>query len=271
MSNPAERREPDTSEVELHGGGRSRVARRDDVVLRDVRPWTPSVHALLRHLEEAGFAGSPRLVGDGFDGRGCEALYYIEGETVAKAWSDASIHAVGRMLRRLHDATATFDPGPDAAWRPWFGRSLGGSARVVGHGDPAPWNIVARDGCPVALIDWEVAGPVDRDVELAQACWLNARLFDDDVARKEGLESPERRARQARLLLDGYGLSGADRSGFVELMIEFAIQDAAQQAIDGSVTAETLDASSLWAITWRTRSAAWMARHRAVLEAAIEG
>ncbi|MGZ4433218.1 MAG: hypothetical protein ACXVW7_06265 [Trebonia sp.] len=35
---------------------------------------------------------------------------------------------------------------------------------------------------PVALIDWETAGPVDPLVELAQLAWLNAKLHDDVVA-----------------------------------------------------------------------------------------
>ena len=46
---------------------------------------------------------------------------------------------------------------------------------------------MARDGLPVALIDWETAGPVDPLVELAQLCWLNAKLHDDIVAGIERL------------------------------------------------------------------------------------
>ena len=56
---------------------------------------------------------------------------------------------------------------------------------------------------PVTLIDWEEAGPFDRDVELAQACWLDAQPYDDDVAERVGLASPEARARHMRALLDG--------------------------------------------------------------------
>ena len=41
----------------------------------------------------------------------------------------------------------------------------------------------------MALIDWETAGPADPMIELAQACWLNAKLFSDDVAEREGLPS----------------------------------------------------------------------------------
>jgi thiamine kinase-like enzyme len=62
----------------------------------------------------------------------------------------------------LHRATRSFRPPADAVWFPWHGRELGGSpVKVIGHCDVAPWNIVAWDGLPVALIDWETAGPVD--------------------------------------------------------------------------------------------------------------
>ena len=161
-------------------------------------------------------------------------------------------------------------PPGDAQWRSWHGRDLGGADRVFGHGDTGPWNIVARDGQPVALIDWEVAGPVDRVVELAQTCWLNAQLYDEDIAEKQGLPDVATRARWVRAILDGYRLPAERRAGFVDQMIAFATRDAAQQAIDAGVTADTRDASALWAITWRTRSAVWMDRHRAALQDALQ-
>src|SRR5215472_6228868 len=40
-------------------------------------PWTPTVHAPLRHLEEVGFDGAPRLVGFGLDADGREMLTFI--------------------------------------------------------------------------------------------------------------------------------------------------------------------------------------------------
>src|SRR5882757_497251 len=49
--------------IRLDGGGRSVVYRRGDVVVRETGPWAPAVHALLRHLEQAGFTAAPRLVG----------------------------------------------------------------------------------------------------------------------------------------------------------------------------------------------------------------
>jgi len=74
--------------VPLPGGGRSVVHRRGDVVIRDAGPWTPAVHALLRHLEDAGFAAAPRLVGSGLDTEGREMLTFIDGEfTQPGPWS----------------------------------------------------------------------------------------------------------------------------------------------------------------------------------------
>ena len=104
----------------------------------------------------------------------------------------------------------------DAVWRPWFARDLPGSRPVIGHGDLGPWNVLACDGLPVAIIDWDYAGPVDAVWELAQLVWLNAQLHDDDVAAASGLPSPEDRATLAAAILDGYGLPGAEREGFVD-------------------------------------------------------
>jgi Phosphotransferase enzyme family len=246
------------------------VARRGRVVAREAGPWSATVQRLLRHLERVGFAGAPRVVGTGFDGQGRETLTYVAGETrQPRPWGDEAMPRLGRLLRDLHDATASFHPPADAVWQHWFPRDLGGPRRVIGHGDVAPWNVVERAGVPVALIDWEYAGPIDPLVELAQACWLNARLFDDDVAARERLASPAARARQVRLLLDGYGVSRAERAGFVDRMVEYAVFDAAEQVIEIHITPETRDPAPLWGIAWRTRSAAWLLRHRPTLERAL--
>jgi hypothetical protein len=102
--------------------------------------------------------------------------------------------------------------------------------------------------------------------EIAQTCWLNAQLHDDDIAERQGLLSADTRARYVREILDGYELSRSQRVGFVDKMIEFAVHDAAEQVISANVTPETQDPTPLWGIAWRTQSAAWMLRHRAMLQ-----
>jgi hypothetical protein len=257
-------------EIALSGGGRTIVSRRGNVVLRAAGPWSPTVIKLLRHLECVGFAEAPRVVGSGFDGRGRETLSFIDGEFVHPyPWSDTAMHLLGRMLKRLHEATASFVVPQEAVWRSWFGRSLGDGASIIGHCDTGPWNIVVRSQSPIALIDWEMAGPVARDIELAQACWLNAQLYDDDIAERMGLGSAEMRAKQVCVLLDGYGLAKSERGGFFHKMLAFAVHDAADQAVQAHVTPGSESAEPLWAITWRTRSASWMLRNRKVLEPMI--
>lgn len=173
---------------------------------------------------------------------------------------------VGKFLRSLHDATKTFVLPIDAIWRQWHGRRIG-NANCIGHCDTGPWNIVSRDGKPYALIDWEVAGPVDPIIELAQTCWLNAQLYSDDIAKKVGLASLAERAYHVKLILDGYELPKSKRNNFVDKMIEFAVHDAAVQAEE--VTSNSKNITPLWGITWRTRSAAWMLTNHSTLENSI--
>lgn len=260
----------DPQEEQLAGGGRTVVHRRGVVVLRSAGSWSRTVHALLRHLDGVGFGGAPRVVGNGFDELGRETLTYIEGDFVHPApWAEEAMHPLGALLRSLHDAGESFRPPADACWRPWFGRDLGDYRRVYGHCDLGPWNIVARDGMPVALIDWETAGPVDALVELGQACWLNAQLHDDDVGDRVGLASPEMRAAQAALIADGYRLPRALGSRLVQAMTDVATLDSAEQAIEAQITPNSTDAAPLWGLAWRTRAAGWMIRQRQLLVRAL--
>jgi hypothetical protein len=250
-------------------GARTLVERVGDVATRPAAPWTPAVLSLLRHLEGVGFDGAPRVVGSGYDGSGRETVEYIEGECVhPHAWSDEGIYKVGQLLRRFHDAAASFVPDEGAVWQDWFTRSDRPDA-VIGHGDPGPWNIVAREGLPVAFIDWEFAGPIDRIDEVAHAAWLNAQLHDDDVADRNGLPNAEHRALQLGLFVDGYGLSAKDRAGFVDRLVQTAVLDCANEAVEGRISPDSTDPRWLWALAWRARSAAWMVRHRELLERAI--
>lgn len=236
-----------------------------DVVRRPAGPWTPTVHALLAHLERAGFAGSPRAVSAG----GEDVVSYIPGGSVhPHAWSDEGVFQVGCLLRGLHDATAGFVPPAGATWFPWPFASDAPDA-IISHRDTGPWNIVARDGLPVAFIDWVTAGPADPLEEVAVTAWLNAQLHDDDIAERQGLPSARARAAQLRCFADGYRLAAGDRRGLVTAMIEYAIRDSAAEAVQAGVTPEAGDRDALWAIAWRARSAAWMVRHRPLLENAL--
>ena len=73
-------READEREVPFADGNVSSVVRVGDTVRRGTGPWTPTVHALLRHLERVGFEGAPRVLG--IDERGREVLSFVPGVTI---------------------------------------------------------------------------------------------------------------------------------------------------------------------------------------------
>ncbi len=94
MTNPDE--ESSLSEPKrrawLDSDERSVVYRQGDVVLRETGPWSPTVHALLKHLESVGFEATPKVVGTGFAPDGREILNFIDGEVVnPKPWSIEAI------------------------------------------------------------------------------------------------------------------------------------------------------------------------------------
>lgn len=101
-------------------GGLSTVRRVGETILRPWRVWTPAVRELLRHLEQVGFAGAPRALGDGpVDGH--EVVSLLRGEVGLYPWprallADEGVTALGRWLRDYHEAVRGFRPSSQAVW-----------------------------------------------------------------------------------------------------------------------------------------------------------
>jgi hypothetical protein len=137
-------------------------------VTRYAGPPQPSgVRALLEWYERVGFDGAPRFVG--LDDQGREVLSYVAGEPAFAPVpsSDAVVVAIGRLLREAHDAQEGFAPPADVVWdTPVAGTSTG---EIVGHLDLFWTNVIFRDGSPYALIDWELAAPTTRVLDVALA------------------------------------------------------------------------------------------------------
>jgi aminoglycoside phosphotransferase (APT) family kinase protein len=79
--------------------------------------------------------------------------------------------------------------------------------------------VIFRDGLPVALIDWELAAPCSRVLEVALAATYWAGLRVDDQLETWGIPL-ERRGERLRILCDGYGLDASQRSLLLEELIE---------------------------------------------------
>ncbi len=87
----------------------SGIVRRGDQLLRPMGPWSNAVHEYLRHLEAAGFEGSPRVLGIEGDR---EVLTFIDGEVAADPrWQPG--HGHPRFPANHHQFP--FRPAPAAA------------------------------------------------------------------------------------------------------------------------------------------------------------
>ena len=200
---------------QLAGGRTGGAVRVGSTVRRPTRPWTPAVHAVLRHLESVGFAGAPRVLGT--DDQGREVLTYLDGHTVGErlpwsAWvhSDEALVQVGAWSRRLHDATEAFVPPEGLSW---FAGQSWRPGLVIGHHDAAPYNAVWTDDGLLGFVDWDTAGPAPRELDLAFTALAWVPLLARRVVEPLGFRAHDDRSRRLHLLLDAYGYAG-DRVAF---------------------------------------------------------
>lgn len=229
------------------GGNLQDAVRIGDAVHRRAGPWTPSVHALLRYLERAGFP-APRVVGT--DGQGREVLRFIEGDAdpggdhpVAERFlTDERLIEAAKLLRRYHDVAAQFRPPPNAKWRLVAPTAY----EVICHNDWSPWNALLNGGKVSTVLDWDLAGPGTRlwDIAMAASSW--APLFSSlpSLSIKE-------RGRRLRLFVDAYGL--AERSELLltmRLRLQHVGEFVAREAAAGDPGMQRLVAQNVPKMMW---------------------
>jgi Ser/Thr protein kinase RdoA (MazF antagonist) len=131
-----------------------------------------------------------------------------------------------QLLRRYHDAVIGFEPPPQAHWR----FVAPGPHELICHNDWAPFNAVFRGRIPVAMLDWDSAGPGTREWDVARSALSWVPLY-----RKAGLELDiERRSERFALFCEAYGLGDRKRAIFDTLLVELPFfADAIQAAADG--------------------------------------
>jgi hypothetical protein len=266
------------AEIPLAGGDVTEgVVRVGGTVRRPVGPHSPLVHALLAHLESAGFEGAPRFLG--IDESGREVLSYIDGEVAGRPrppWiaDETRLASVGRLVRAYDDAAASFTPPPDALPGTKAAEPQGippapaYPPELIGHVDITPENVIFRNGRAFALIDFDLAKPATRADEMFNAMLWWAPLSDprdvDPLLRH--VDVP----RRTRILADAYGLSGTDR----ERIMGVAMLRTRRSWYLMKQRAETQGGG--WQRMWDEgvgevikRREAWLDRHAATLTAAL--
>lgn len=174
------------------------------------------VFELLNHLEKQGFEGAPRFLG--IDDSNREIVTFIAGDVPGNdypelepyMWSDDTLLALARLLRRFHNATEGSTLLMKGKWQLSY---VDDSAHeVICHNDAALYNVVFQNEIPVAFIDFDKAGPGPRMWDIAYALYTSVPLasFSPDhssrttVAYQSDLHAAERR-RRIQLFFESYG------------------------------------------------------------------
>jgi hypothetical protein len=205
----------DRGEVLLYGGltNAGRVSRVGSTVRRPRRPTSRATWALLDHLERVGFDGAPRFLG--VDERGREMLSFIPGEAAIEpyqnwALTDEALVSVAELLRRYHDAAASFDAAGHT-WPQFVPAEFHDG--LVSHNDPNLDNIIFSGSVAVGLIDFDLASPGSAVWDVTCAARLWAPLRDERDAPEE---LRGRALDRLRIFVDAYGLARRDRLRVVD-------------------------------------------------------
>ena len=260
----------DEHEAALPGGftNAGRVTRVGDTVRRPRQPTSAATWALLDHLERAGFDGAPRFLG--VDDGGRETLSFIPGEAAIEpypgwAFTDEALVGVADLLRRYHEAAASFDPAGHT-WPDFVPAQFRDG--LVSHNDPNLDNVIFSDGVAVGLIDFDLAAPGSAVWDVACAARLWAPLRDEvDVPEELRGRSLER----LRIFVDAYGLARRDRSRVVGAALH--THERCYRVVRAAVAREHEPFGRMWREGGRARAERthrWIASHGRQMRAALQ-
>ena len=211
----------DEVEIPLPGGDMTEgVVRIGGTVRRPVRPHTAAVHALLRHLEEVGFEGAPRVLG--IDAKNREILTYLAGEVPRRplpgyVLAESTLVALAELQRDYHEAVAGFKPPPWARWDGELTALVDGPPDIVCHCDVNLENVIFRNEPaglrPYAFIDFDLARPGTRLVDIIQTLRYWAPIADP-ADRDPALRDADAITRTV-VFCHAYGLSYVERARLV--------------------------------------------------------
>ena len=207
----------------LTGGNVSIVYRSGDTVRRELKPGSPKIHKLLKHLENKGFSYAPKFLG--IDEKGREILSFIEGEAgnyplKEYMWSNDVLKEIAKMLHLYHDSVSDFSF--DDSWE-----SIDNTPQpfeVLCHNDFAIYNLIFNHKRPVGIIDFDVAGPGPRIWDIAYTlytCVPLSRVYHFETGEAvyyDPLKDADRIKQRVKLFFESYGIEGLDK-GFLEMVL----------------------------------------------------
>jgi aminoglycoside phosphotransferase (APT) family kinase protein len=238
-----------SEELPLSGGHTTpEVMRIGSTVHRTPGPNSEFVAELLRHLERHGASVAPRYLGR--DEHGRDVLEYIPGQTTdhPSQRDEAAYGQCGRLLRRLHDATA--------------GHPLAQKSECVIHTDPGPYNVIFQDGLPVTLIDWDEARPGNRIWDLGYAAWTWC-------VTSAGRIPVQDQADRVMKLRAGYGKVGGEQLLSQIVECQTFIADNARAQLGRSGQSDAFYDHHRAAIAWADADRRWFQEHLEIFRDAL--
>lgn len=206
-------------EKKFEKGNLSDVIQVGNIIYRDIKPQSKSIHRLLLHLEKMGIQFCPRFLG--LNDNNQEMLSFVEGETIEDYPEINDIHKkiitvqmAAKMLREYHDATLDFKRFPEDIWFLNYEGKL--QAEVICHNDFAPYNVTFNGNLPIGVIDFDTACPAPRIWDVAYAVYrfvpLGMTVYNPDTKKYRRyditLDCSERKL-LLRTFLDTYGIGDA--------------------------------------------------------------
>ncbi len=203
---------------ELSGGRESTIYRDGEVVYRPLQSWSSTIHLILKHLERAKIAETPKFLGVNKDQ---EILSFVAGNTynyplVGAIATNEALVSAGKLLRKVHDSTVSLLEQLDVNAHRWMLEPRE-PFEVICHGDFTPYNVALLENKVVGVFDFDTAHPAPRVWDLAYSvyCWSP---FKTDSNDKLGTIS-EQLAR-ARLFCYSYGATESEREQLADIMVQ---------------------------------------------------
>ncbi len=158
------------NEIVLEGGNLNKIIRNGETVRRPLKNWSPTIHKLLKYLEENRFKEAPVFYG--IDENNREILSYIHGETAVEfprlkpyMMTDEVLIDVAHILKKFHDLSCRFERDINDEWMLSYPGTL--PVEVICHNDWAPYNVVFSNGKVSGIIDFDTACPGPRIWDIA--------------------------------------------------------------------------------------------------------
>lgn len=153
-----------TAEEPLPGGNVASTVVRVGATVR--KPWTAATASVVDFVAALRRAGVDLPEPLGRDAQGRQVQEFVPGIRAIEAppLSRLDLCRVGRIVRRIHDASMPYTPPADAVWESAIPAP---GAELICHNDLAPWNLILGERW--VFIDADAAGPSTRVWDLAYA------------------------------------------------------------------------------------------------------